>query len=321
LALKDYLSKVKIINQDFAIAFSLLLFAAAIAGCRHSDRPAPIHVDKTKTVLLRFNPDTAAVYHYTIVSEATIVGKDQITFSYSRTIVLGVNLKFDRESNGEIRLEMTFSRVYIAMTQGDSTEIDDADVAKSTRSAIGRIMVALKDASFFATLGPAGEIEAEAGYAETVNRALEGVELGEAEKKDVKTWDEVFRRGGIEKDLNYLTQILPDSMVWQGAQWKQQLTERGEVTYGLENVLQLDSIGKGIAVIHAEGKVDTVETDVDLAMKASIHASQDAIYRVDTRNGMPTSAKINVLAEESFQGHGHEQEIRMLTKTRITEKR
>ncbi len=238
-----------------------------MAGCRHSNRPAPIKVDKTKTVLLRFNPDTAAVYHYNIVSEATIDAKDQIRFSYSRTISLGVNLKFDRESNGDFGLEMTFSRVYISMTQGDSTEIDDADVPKSSRSAIGRIMVALKDASFFATLGRAGEIEAEAGYAETVNRALEGVELSEAEKKDVKTWDEVFRRGGLEKDLNYLTQILPDSMVWQGAQWKQQLTQRGEVTYGLENVLQLDSIGKGIAVIHAEGKIDTVETDAKLAMK------------------------------------------------------
>jgi hypothetical protein len=311
----------KIINQDLAIALSLLLFTATIAGCRHSNRPAPIKVDKTKTVLLRFDPDTAAVYHYNIVSEATIDGKDQIRFSYSRTISLGVNLKFERESNGEIGLEMTFSHVSLSMTQGDSTEIDDADVPKSSRSAIGRIMVALKDASFFATLGPAGEIEAEAGYAETVNRALEGVELGEAEKKDVKTWDEVFRRGGLEKDLNYLTQILPDSMVWQGAQWKQQLTQRGEVTYGLENVLQLDSIGKGIAVIHAEGKIDTVETDGKLAMKASIHASHDAIYQVDTRNGMPTSAKINVLADESFKGQGHEQEIHMLTKTSITAKK
>jgi Family of unknown function (DUF6263) len=311
----------KLLDQDFAIALSLVLFTAALAGCRNSNRPAPINVDKTKKILLRFNPDTATVYHYNIVSEATIDGKDQIRFRYSRTISLGVNLKFDRGSNGDFALEMTFSRVYISMTQGDSTEIDDADVAKSSRSVIGRIMVALKDASFFATLGPAGEIEGEAGYAETVNRALEGVELGEAEKKDVKTWDEIFRRGGIEKDLNYLTQILPNSMVWQGAQWKQQLMERGEVTYGLENVLQLDSIDKGIAVIHSEGKVDTAETDVKLAIKASIHASQDAIYQVDTRNGMPTSAKIIVLAEESFQGQGHEQEIHMLTKTRITEKK
>lgn len=278
-------------------------------------------MDKTKTVLLRWDPDTAAVYHYTIVSEATIVGKDQIRFSYSRTISLGVNLKFDRESNGEIGLEMTFSHVSLSMTQGDSTEIDDADVAKSKRSAIGRIMVALKDASFFATLGPTGEIKAEAGYAETVYRALEGVELGEAEKKDVKTWDEVFRRGGIEKDLNYLTQILPDSMVWQGAQWKQQLMEIGEVTYGLENVLQLESIDKGIAVIRSEGKVDSVETNEGFPAKASIHASQDAILQVDIRTGMPTSAKINALAEASFKGQEHEQEIHMSTKTRITEKK
>jgi hypothetical protein len=317
---KDYLRKVKITNQDFAIALSLFLLTGVVAGCRHSNRLPPIQVDKTKTVLLRFNPDTAAVYHYNIVSEATIDGKVQIKFSYSRKISLGVNLKFDRESNGDFGLEMTFSRVYLSITQGDSTEIDDADVAKSTRSTIGRIMVALKDASFFVTLSPTGEIKAEAGYAETVNRALEGAELGAAEKTEVNTWDIVFRRGEIEKDLNYLAQILPDSMVCQGAQWKQQLTARGEVTYGLENVLQLESIDKGIAVIRSEGKVDTVETAGDLT-KASIHASQDATFQVDARTGMPTSAKIIALAEASFQGQGHEQEIHMLTKTRITEKK
>jgi len=318
---KDYLRKVNIINQNFAIAFSLFLFTSAAAGCRHSNRPAPIQVDKTKIVLLRFNPDTASVYHYNIVSEVTIDGKDQFRYSYSRTISLGVNLKFDRESNGDFGLELTFSRVYLSMTHGDSIVIDDTNVGKTTRSAIGRIMVALKDATLFATLSPAGEIKTEAGYPEAVDRALAGVELGAEEKKDVETWDLVFRRGEIEKDLSHLIQILPDSMVWQGAQWRQQITARSEVSYGLENVLQLASIDKGVAVIRAEGRVDTVETSAGFSTKASIHALQSATYRVNARTGMPTSAKISALAEASVQGHGQEQEIHMLTNTRITEKK
>jgi hypothetical protein len=311
---------VKIINQDFAVALSLLLFSAAIAGCRHSNRAASIYVDKTKTVLLIFNPDTATVYHYNIVSEVAIEVIDQGRISYSRKMLLGINFKFDQESSGDFQLELTFSRVYLSMTQGDSTEIDDADVAKSNRSTIGRIMVALKDASLFFTLSPTGEIEAEAGYPETVNRALDEVELSAAEKKDVKTWDEVFRRGEIEKDLNYLIQILPGSMVWQGAQWRQQLTERGELSYSLKNVLQLESVDKGIAIIRAEGKVDSVKS-LTGASKYSIHASEDAIYQVDARTGMPTRAKINALAEASYKSHGLEQEIHMLTTTRITEKK
>lgn len=308
-------------TQDFAIAFSLFSFIAAAAGCRQSNHSAPIRVDKTKTVLLRFNPDTASVYHYNIVSEVTIVDKNKIRISYSRIISLGVNLKFDRESKGDFGLELTFSRVYLSMTHGDSTEIDDSNVGKSTRSAIGRIMVALKDASLFATLSPAGEIKTEAGYPEAVDRALAGVDLGAEEKEDVKTWDEVFRRGEIEKDLSHLIQILPDSMVWQGAQWGQQMTERGEVSYSLENVLQLESIDKGIAVIRAEGQVDNAETNVGVATKTSIHGSQGAIYQVNTRTGMPISAKISTVVKASFQVQGHEEEIQMLTNTRITEKK
>ena len=182
-------------------------------------------------------------------------------------------------------------------------------------------MVALKDATFFATLSPAGEIKTEAGYSEAVNRALAGVALGEDEKKDVETWDMVFRRGEIEKDLNHLIQLLPDSIVWQGAQWRQQITERGELIYGLDNVLQLESIDKGIAVIRAEGQFDSVETDVKFATKSSIRATQVATYQVDTNTGMPTSARISALAQASFQGQGHDEDLHMLTNTRITERK
>ena len=117
-------------KPPFAIALFVFLLAVASAGCQHADRAAPIRVDKSKRVRLRFNPDTAAIYHYNIVSEVAIDGKDQIRISYSRRISLGINLKFDRESNGDFGLELTFSRVYLSMTHGDSTEIDDANVGK-----------------------------------------------------------------------------------------------------------------------------------------------------------------------------------------------
>jgi hypothetical protein len=312
---------VKIKAKDFAIAFSLFLFTAAATGCGHSNRSAPIRVDKSKTVLLKFNPDTASVYHYNIVSQVTIIDKNRSLISYSRTISLGMNLKFDREDKGDLGLELTFSRVYLSMKYGDSTEIDDANVGKHPRSAIGRIMVALKDATLFATLSPAGEIKTEAGYPEIVDVALAGVDLDKDEKENVKTWDMVFRRGEIEKDLNHLIRISPDSTVWQGAKWMQQMTVRGELSYSLENILQLESIDKDIAVIHGEGKIDSVETDGDGAPQTNIQASQGATYKVNTRTGMTISAKISTLAKASLQAQGNAEEIQILTNTSITEKK
>lgn len=232
-----------------------------------------------------------------------------------------MNLKFDREDKGDFGLELTFSQVYLSMSHGDSTEIDDANVGKRARSAIGRIMIALKDATLFATLSPAGDINTEAGYPEVVDGALAGVDLGTDEKENVKIWDVVFRRGEIEKDLYHLIQILPDSMVWQGAKWIQQMTVRGELSYGLENVFQLESIDKGIAVIRAEGKIDNVETNGREATQTSIQASQSATYQVNTGTGMPISAKISTLAKASLQVQGNEEEIQILTNTSIMEKK
>ncbi len=166
-------------NKPRNAVFALLLFFFAVttADCRHSHPAAPIRVDKSKTALLRFNPDTATVYHYDITTGAIVDGKDQNrSVGYTRTISLGINLKFDRESHGDLSLELTFYRVHLSLKSGDSMEVDDASVGKNPRSAIGRIMVALKDASLFYTLSPTGEIKSEAGYPEAVDRALAGAE-------------------------------------------------------------------------------------------------------------------------------------------------
>jgi hypothetical protein len=293
-----------------------------VLSCKIQPASNRNYAGENKIFKLRLNPPAGSTYHFEISDESklNIEVSDKEIETTKKTDV-AINYNINKDSAGNFIFDMTYDKIHLYTRKGDDvSDLDAANAANST-DPVEEMLGALKGANIIATVSPTGNIKSLEGYQEVASRILAGIDASAGDKaKAQQQWQQVVEQGIIKKNMDQLFKIFPDSAVHVGDQWKLFSTEKNEINFMAKNFYTLRSIDDGVANIESEGEVTTDSTSTNVMgddVSSDLKGTQEGVYAMDIKTGMPLSCKISATIEGTMQMVGREVQIKMKTKVKM----
>jgi len=149
----------------------------------------------------------------------------------------------------------------------------------------------LKEATIVATLSPTGQVKSVDGFKEIYDKFMG--QFG----------DEL-----IDKNMDQLFRIFPDSAVHIGDKWQLNSKQKGEIGLNTANSFTLTDIHDGTAFIESDGTItsDSVSSFMGSHVTTDLKGQQKGEFQVDIKSGMLVSAKVTLTVKGSLSVMGRE---------------
>jgi hypothetical protein len=261
---------------------------------------------------LHLNPPKDSKYYFIVSNESKLQMEtdDKKVDNISRTTT-GLNYSIQRDSIGNLLLQMTYDTIHIYSKTGEKEQEMDASNASLSINPVEKMLGVLKTAQINATISSKGEVTEIKGYKELGAQLINGFAQEDIYGRQAaqSQWDQLIGKGLIKKNLDQLFTIFPDSAIRIGDKWKIESKQEGEFGLNVKTFYRLKDIQDGVAVIESEGELVSDESPVNLAgysVTANLKGSLDGEYRIETKTGMLLNSNIITHLKGIVQSNGKE---------------
>jgi hypothetical protein len=170
----------------------------------------------------------------------------------------------------------------------------------------------LRTANIVAVVSPTGQVRSVSGFKDMYDRYVsQSATANPFELNAVKErWNHTVGDELVNKNMEQLFRIFPDSAVHIGDKWQQApSSQKGELGLKPTNTFTLTDIHDHTAFIESQGTITSDSTATQFmgySVTTDLKGKQTGEYQVDTKTGMLLSATINVNVEGTLQAMGRE---------------
>ena len=294
------------------------IYSTGIISCKlgsGSDGPAAEYAG-ARSYQLGLNPPVGSK-SLTMVLPAgriTISKPDDKKIENLSKVDASVIYAFDKDSAGDFVIRIQYNKVHVYSKNGDDeSDLDAANAANSgdpVEGAPGRIA----DGQYRCGLNHPHGARYEAYRASRTcitgmyhnRRPPIPFQLNTVKER----WNHTVGDELVNKNMEQLFRIFPDSAVHIGDKWQQAPSgQKGELGLKPTNTFTLTDIRDHTAFIESPGTITSDSTATQFMgynVTTDLKGKQTGEYQVDTKTGMLLSATINVNVEGTLQAMGRE---------------
>ena len=277
-----------------------------------------------KVYKLRLNPTPGSKYQYEVSNESKLsMEVDSKPFVNDKKTDVTLNYGIDRDSLGDYKFSIAYDKIHFYTKNGAQESDISTENGAHSIDPMERLLTALKDVEIIATVGRAGELKTVTGYTEVANKILSdasNISLSDKEKVQ-QQWKTTIEKGMIQKNLDQLFKIFPDSAVHIGDRWRLTSQDNADIAFQVKNIYALRSIKGGIADIESEGEIISDKTSTVLMgydVVAELTGQQKGSYSMDIQTGMLVDCKISADIEGKLQLVGRDVPVKINTKVKMS---
>lgn len=294
--------------KNVSIIFSI---AFLVSACKLQSHYAD-HFSKDKTFQLHLNPGRGSVYYYDIENNSEIkISLDNNEVDNINKSNVGISYSVDKDSSGNFLLTIAYDKLHVYTKNGDK-EIDaDAQNAKFSLNPTERMLGILKNVSLTAVVTPTGDVKDIRGYKELSSQLMAGLDTSDANVKRVAQaqLDKIIGSQMIQKNLDQLFKIFPDSAIHVGDKWKINSAENSDFNLNVKTTFHLDDINSELAFVKSESEIEGDRTPLAMmgySVIPDLKGTQKASYEIEAKTGMLLNSHIESEVKGSLQMQGRE---------------
>jgi hypothetical protein len=271
-----------------------------------------VAVDRSKTYYLQLNPNQHSLYQYELrnQSELKLTMQNQ-DVNISNTTSVGFKLSIGRDSPTILSFAIKYDTIHLN-NRNDEIETDfDAANGAFSGNPLDKMLCILKKADIVAHITPTGEVKSVSGYNELTEKIMASFAGSDTYTKAAAEvqWRQFIEKGVIQKGMEQIFQIFPDSAVHVGDKWKLSKRQSDELGVTAHSNFTLKSIEDGIATISANGVIASDTTTTQLmgqTVSAKLSGEQTAEYELEAQTGMLLKSNSKAKIEGTVQMLGRE---------------
>jgi hypothetical protein len=285
--------------------------ALLISACKLQSHSVD-NFSKDKTFHLHLNPKPGSSYHYDIENNSEIkISLDNNEVDNINKSKVGIDYSIDKDSSGNFLLSIAYDKIHVYSRNGDKENDADADNARLSLNPTERMLGILKNASLTAVVTPTGDVKDIRGYKELSSRLMAGLDTSDAHVKQVAQaqLDKIIGSQMVQKNLDQLFKIFPDSAIHIGDKWKINAVQNGDFKLNVKSTFHLDDINSEIAFVKSESEIEGDR--MPLAMMGysvipDLKGTQIASYEIEAKTGMLLNSSIESEVKGNLQLQGRE---------------
>jgi hypothetical protein len=247
---------------------------------------------------LRLNPENGSEYHYEISNVTDInVEMQGHPIKNTNNTTVGIDYAITKDSTAGFLFKMNYDKAHIRAKNGDNETDMDAANAKYSMNPAEKMLGALKDASLLVSVSSTGVVKIIGGYKELSQQLMFGLNQNDSAARVIaqRQLDKIIGEGMIQKNLDQLFKIFPDSTIRIGDKWKINSIEKGDFNLDVTTSFQLKDISNSIAIVHAQSDLVSENLPVTMmgyTMTPNLKGTQKGKYEIDTKTGMILNSEI-----------------------------
>jgi len=256
---------------------------------------------------LKLDPKSGSAYQYDITNttEITVELEDKKNESINQSNA-GILYSVDKDSTGNYRMGISYTKLHLYTKNGDNEKETDAENAKFSEDPTARMLGILKNASLTATVTPAGEVKQVDGYKDLSIQLLSTLDPNDLTAREIaqKQLDKIIGSGMIQKNLDQMFKIFPDSAIYVGDKWKISNKQTGDFNSTIKSTFHLDDINGEMAFVKAESDVEVDHTPITMMgynVVPDLKGTQKAKYEIEAKTGMLLNSEIESEIKGSLQ--------------------
>lgn len=301
---------------------NVLILVSIFSSCKLHSHYAD-NYSKDKTYHLRLNPKPGTSYYYDIENDSKIkISLDNNEVENISKSDVGINYSIGKDSLGDILLGISYDKIHVySRNNGNETDAD-AENAKLSLNPTERMLGILKNASLTAVVTSKGEVKDIKGYRQLSSQLMAGLDTSDVNVKQVAQaqLDKMIGSQIIQKNLDQLFKIFPDSAIHVGDKWKMNVAQKGDFTLNVESEFHLEDINSEIAFVRSESEIE--DDHAPLAMMGytvipNLKGTQKASYEIEAATGMLLNSNIESEISGKLQMLGREIPISLKVKVTI----
>jgi len=264
-----------------------------------------------------------STYYYSITNESAFrMEVDDKKVDNQNKSTVGLSYKVGKDSAGDYLLDIVYDKVHVHTRNGDSEDDLDAEHADNSINQVEKLLGYLKGATIKVVLGPGGEMRSVTGYEAIKEKIMAGFRSDDTYSKTIaeQQWDQRIKAGLIQKNMEQLFRIFPDSAVHVGDKWRLKTEEHNEVNLRINSEYTLKSIHDGVAVIRSEGEIsseDSTGNAMGYNFAMSLKGRQEGQFEVQMATGMVVSSALESHIEGDVDMMGRKAPIKISSKVEV----
>jgi hypothetical protein len=269
---------------------------------------------------LSLHPDAGSSYQYDIINttQITVELEERKSETINETNA-GILYKVDKDSTGNYQMGISYTKLHLRTKNGDNESETDAQNARFSSDPTARMLAILKNASLKATITPSGVVKQVDGYKDLSMQLLSTLDPGDEAARDMaqQQLDKIIGSGMIQKNLDQMFKIFPDSAIHLGDKWKVSTTQKGDFNTTVKSTFHLDDINSEIAFVKSESDLEVERTPVVMmgsTVIPDLKGTQKAKYEIESQTGMLLNSEI----ESEIEGNLDMGETKLPIKIIIT---
>jgi len=313
------------------MAVGCLVLCLCTLSCKmqpNSDRHF-VDNDPTKVYRLRLNPSPGSQYYYTISNETethiTAGEKKVDTRNRSNT---GMLYAIARDSaTGDYLFHMAYDKIHLS-TKSDEQETE-MDAARSADSPdpVEKMLGALTSTKLLARISPSGEVRRIDGYKEIAEKILAQFNNPDENARLIarNRLDQLSGSGLVQRDLEQLFRIFPDSAIHVGDRWKLNTRQKAALNVDIQNSFTLTGIRDSVALIRARAEISSdngaTTNLMGYTVTTNLKGSQESEYEMDANTGMLLAATVSARLEGTLQLMGRDLPVKIRMEMKMVGKK
>lgn len=289
----------------------LLIFSIAllISACKLQSHYSDNH-SKDKAYHLHLNPKPGSSYYYDIENNSEIkISLDNNDVENINKSKVGINYSIAKDSLSDFLLSIAYDKIHVYSKNGDKENDADAENARFSLNPTERMLGILKNASLTAVVAPNGEVKDIRGYKELSSQLMAGLDTSDANVKQVAQaqLDKIIGSQMVQKNLDQLFKIFPDSAIHIGDKWKINAVQNGDFNLNVKSTFHLDDINDEIAFVKSESEIEGDHTPLAMmgyGVVPDLKGTQKANYEIEAKTGMLLNSSIESEVKGSLQMQG-----------------
>ncbi len=305
--------------------FLLLLIVASCKSPSDSDKNNAHNSDSTYR--LQLNPISGSAYRYDVTSTTDMqLEMDDNKINNSNKTTVGVIYTITRDSSGYFLFNMKYDKLHLYTKNGETETELDADGGRMALNPAERMLAMLKEASLTAVVTSTGVVKEVKGYKELSEQLLSTLDRNDINGRQIaqRQLDKMIAGEMIQKNLDQLLKIFPDSAVRVGEKWSINSQQKGEFVLNAQNTFTLKDMTSTIASITSESQITSDSNPVTVmgnTVKANLKGTQQGKYEVETKTGMLLNSEIESEINGDIQMQGRTVPVTIKMKMKIDGKR
>lgn len=272
---------------------------------------------------LHLNPKPGSHYYYDVSNRTeTHVELEGQEIDNSNTTTVGITYSIEKDTGANYVFKMGYDKAHILTKTGDNETEMDAMNAKFSLNPAERMLGALKNASLVVSVSPNGNAKIVSGYKELSQQLMQGLDSNNINAREVaqKQLDKIIGEGIIQKNLDQLFNMFPDSTIRIGDKWKIDSKQNGDFNLNITTFYELKDISDNIALINSESDIASDNTPIAMmgySVIPNLKGTQEGKYEVNTKTGMLMKETVQSEIKGNVQMAGREVPIKIKVKVEI----